>query len=200
PLTATAILMLIERGELRLDQTVNEFFPNFPYEGVTIKQLLTHRSGLPNYIYFVDNIWKDKRKGLTNREVMELLAQHKPARYNVPDARFLYNNSNFMVLAAIIEVVSNQTFTVFMQENIFKPAGMKNTAVYSKADYETIPTDVVGHDKVWRRSVVQNFLDGPVGDKGIYSTVGDLFLFDRALDEGRLVDKALLDSAYTGHN
>jgi len=200
PLTATAVLMLVERGKLRLDQTVNEFFPDFPYDGVTVKQLLTHRSGLPNYVYFVDNIWKDKSKGMTNREVIDLLIQHKPARYNVPDARFLYNNSNFMVLAAIVEVVSGQTFTVFMQENIFKPFGMKNTAVYSKADYETIPTGVIGHDKIWRRSVVQNFLDGPVGDKGIYSTVADLFLFDRAMGEGRVLNKELLDSAYIGHS
>jgi len=200
PLTATAVLMLIERGKLRLDQTVNDFFPEFPYEGVTIKQLLSHRSGLPNYVYFVDGIRKDKRKGMTNKEVIDLLIQHKPGRYNVPDARFLYNNSNFMILAAIVEVVSGQSFTVFMQENIFKPFGMKNTAVYSKADYETIPTGVVGHDKVWRRSVVQNFLDGPVGDKGIYSTVDDLFLFDRALVEGRVIKKELLDSAYVGRS
>lgn len=200
PLTATAVLMLIEDGKLTLDQTVNEFFPNFPYEGITVKQLLTHRSGLPNYIYFIDEIWKDKKKGLTNREVMDLLIQHKPARYNTPDARFLYNNSNYMVLAAIVEVVSGQSFTVFMQERIFRPLGMKNTNVYSKADYEKIPTDVVGHDKVWRRSVVQNFLDGPVGDKGIYSTIDDLFLFDRAMSEGRVLKTKLLDSAYVGYS
>ena len=200
PLTATAVLMLIEDGKLTLEQTVNDFFPEFPYEGVTIKQLLTHRSGLPNYIYFIDEIWKDKRKGLTNREVMDLLSQHKPARYNTPDARFLYNNSNYMVLAAIVEVVSGQSFTVFMQERIFKPLGMKNTNVYSKADYEKIPTNVVGHDKVWRRSVVQNFLDGPVGDKGIYSTLDDLFLFDRAMGEGRVLKTSLLDSAYVGYS
>lgn len=200
PLTATGALILVEQGKLRLHQTVNDFFPEFPYEGVTVEQLLTHRSGLPNYVYFIDDIWKDKRVGLTNREVMELLIERKPNRYNVPDARFLYNNSNYMVLAAIIEVVSGQTFTVFMQENIFKPLGMKNSAVYSKADYEKIPTDVIGHDKVWRRSVVQNFLDGPVGDKGIYSTIEDLYLFDRALSEGRVVKKELLDSAYVGRS
>ena len=200
PLTATAVLMLIEDGKLKLEQTVNDFFPDFPYEGVTIKQLLTHRSGLPNYIYFIDEIWKEKSKGLTNREVMELLSQHKPNRYNTPDARYLYNNSNYMVLAAIIEVVSGQTFTVFMQERIFRPLGMKNTNVYSKADYEKIPTDVVGHDKVWRRSVVQNFLDGPVGDKGIYSTIDDLYLFDRAMNEGRVLKTSLLDSAYVGYS
>lgn len=200
PFTATAILMLVEQGKIDLNQTINEFIPDFPYEGITIQQLLTHRSGLPNYIYFIDSIWKDKTKGLTNKEVIDLLIEKKPARYNTPGSRFLYNNSNYMVLAAIIEVVSKQTFTVFMQENLFRPFGLKNTAVYSKADYEEIPTDVVGHDKVFRRSVVQNFLDGPVGDKGIYSTVGDLFLFDRALSEGRIIGKELLDSAYQGYS
>lgn len=200
PFTATAILMLVEQGKINLSQTVNEFILDFPYEGVTIQQLLTHRSGLPNYIYFIDGIWKDKTKGLTNKEAIDLLIEKKPARYNTPDTRFLYNNSNYMVLAAIIEVVSKQSFTVFMQENLFRPFGLKNTAVYSKADYEEIPTDVVGHDKVFRRSVVQNFLDGPVGDKGIYSTVGDLFLFDRALSEGRIIGKELLDSAYQGYS
>src|SRR5690606_17067717 len=103
PLTATAILMLVEHGKLRLDQTVNDFFPEFPYEGITVKQLLDHRSGLPNYVYFTDAIWKDKRKGMSNKDVIDLLIQHKPGRYNVPDARFLYNNSNYMVLGAIVE-------------------------------------------------------------------------------------------------
>lgn len=200
PLTGTAALLLVQEGKLKLDQQVKEFFPDFPYEGITIRMLLTHRSGLINYVYFTDDIWKDKKKGMTNMDVMKILAEHKPSPYAKPDTRFHYNNSNFMVLAAIIEKVSGQSFTVFMQENIFKPLGMKHTAVYSKADYEKIPTNVVGHDRVWRRSVVQNFHDGPVGDKGIYSTVEDLFLFDRALREERLLSAALQDSAYAPHN
>ena len=80
------------------------------------------------------------------------------------------------------------------------PAGMKNTAVFSKALYDKIPVDVVGHDRTWRYSVVQNFLDGPVGDKGIYSTVRDLYLFDHALRKGKLLSQAWQDSAYTGRN
>lgn len=200
PLTSTGILMLVEQGKLSLNQTVNEFFPEFPYPGVTIKQLLTHRSGLPNYVYFIDGIWKNKRKPISNQQVIELLEKHKPARYNKPGARYLYNNTNFMLLAAIIEAVTGQTFTVYMKENVFKPFGMKNTAVYSTTEYEEVPTGVVGHDRVWRRSVVQNFLDGPVGDKGIYSTVEDLFLFDRAMREGRILKQQTLDSAYHGHS
>jgi CubicO group peptidase (beta-lactamase class C family) len=106
-----------------------------------------------------------------------------------------------MVLAAILEKVSGMKFSQFMKKYVFEPSGMKNTAVYSKAEYDKIPVKVVGHDRgTWRYSVVQNFLDGPVGDKGIYGTVRDLYLFDRALKKGKLVGKALLDSAYTGHN
>jgi len=199
-LTSTGILLLVQEGKLKLDQTIQDFFPDFPYEGITIRLLLSHRSGLINYVYFTDDIWPDKKKGMTNMDVMKILTERKPAPYAKPDTRFHYNNSNFMVLAAIIEKATGQTFTTYMKEHVFNPAGMKHTNVYSKADYEKIPTDVVGHDKIWRRSVAQNFHDGPVGDKGIYSTVEDLFLYDRALREGRLINQSLQDSAYAPQN
>lgn len=200
PLTATAILWLVQEGKLNLEQEVTDFFPDFPWAGITINLLLSHRSGLTNYIYFTDNLWPDKSKGMSNMDAMDLLIKHQPGAYAQPDTRFHYNNTNFMVLAAIIEKVSKQSFTVFMKEKIFDPLGMKHTNVYSTADYEEIPSGVIGHDRVWRRSVVQNFHDGPVGDKGIYSTVGDLFLFDQALREHRLLDKSTQDTAYTARN
>ena len=106
-----------------------------------------------------------------------------------------------MVLGAIVEKVTGMSFTKFMQKNIFEPCDMQNTHVYSKVDYDKIPADVIGHDKTWKRSVVQNFLDGPVGDKGIYSTIQDLYLFDRYMRAGKLLKPATLDSAYaTTHN
>jgi CubicO group peptidase (beta-lactamase class C family) len=204
-MTSTAILQLMERGKLRLDQNVKDFFPNFPYEGVTIKLLLTHRSGLMNYVYFTDDVYRkehrDQRKGISNMDEMNLIAQYKPNRFNVPDKRFLYNNSNFMVLGSIIEKVTGMPYAQYMKENVFNPAGMSHTAVYSKATYDKIPVDVVGHDRgQWRYSVVQNFLDGPVGDKGVYSTVGDLYLFDYALRKGILLKQSTLDSAYVPRN
>ncbi|MFM6975272.1 MAG: serine hydrolase domain-containing protein [Sphingobacteriaceae bacterium] len=200
PFTATAIMQLVERGKLQLDQNVKEFFPDFPYDGITVRLLLTHRSGMMNYVYFTDDIWKQKMKPMSNVDVMNLIAQHKPAPYAQPDRVFHYNNSNYMVLGAIIEKVTGKSYAEYMDENIFKPSGMKHTHVFSTTVYEKIPVDVVGHDRVWRRSVVQNFLDGPVGDKGIYSTVEDLFLFDRALRNGDLLEKSSLDSAYAPHN
>ncbi|MBS7565419.1 serine hydrolase [Mucilaginibacter sp. Bleaf8] len=203
-MTGTAIMQLWEQGKIKLDQDVRDFYPNFPYQGVTIRLLLTHRSGMMNYVYFVDDLYRkqhlDQRKGITNAQVMDLIAQYKPAPFNKPNARFLYNNSNFMVLGAIIEKVSGMPYAQYMKENIFKPAGMMHTDVYSKAVYEKIPVDVVGHDRnSWRYSVAQNFLDGPVGDKGVYSTISDLYLFDQALKSGRLIKASTQDSAYTAH-
>jgi CubicO group peptidase (beta-lactamase class C family) len=204
-MTSTAILQLIERGKLKLTDNVKQFFPDFPYDGVTIKLLLTHRSGMMNYVYFTDDIYRKEhriqKKGLTNAEEMALIAKYKPNRFNKPDVRFLYNNSNFMVLGSIIEKVTGEPYAQYMKENVFIPAGMAHTAVYSKAAYDKIPVDAVGHDRgQWRYSVAQNFLDGPVGDKGIYSTVGDLFLYDRALRAGRLLKQSSMDSAYVPRN
>lgn len=196
PITGTAVLMLIEQGKLKLSDTVDQFFPDFPYKGITIEMLLSHRSGLNNYVYFSDDIWKEKYKGMSNLDVMRLYAEHKPAPYFPPNRQFHYNNTNFMLLATIVEKVSKMPFKTFLQKNIFDVAGMKNSTLYPTTEYKKIPADVVGHDRVWRRSVRQDFLDGTVGDKGVYSTIEDLFLFDRALRDGLLLEKSTLDSAY----
>ena len=202
--TGVAIMQLIEAGKLKLSDDVKKFFPNFPYDGITVKLLLSHRSGMMNYVYFIDDIWrKEKRnmkKGVSNQEVMQVIADVKPNRYTKPDDRFHYNNSNYMVLGAIIEKVTAKPYAEYMMEHIFKPAGMKNTHVYSTTVYPKIPVDVVGHDRTWRYSVAQNFLDGPVGDKGIYSTLHDLVLYDKYLKDERLLTQKSLDSAYVGRN
>lgn len=203
--TGVAIMQLVEAGKLKLTDNVKKFYPNFPYEGITVKLLLSHRSGMMNYVYFIDDIWrkekKNMKKGVSNQEVMNIIAERKPNPYTKPDNRFHYNNSNFMVLGAIIEKVTGKTYAEYVMEHIFKPAGMKNTHVYSTTVYPKIPVDVVGHDRnSFKYSVVQNFLDGPVGDKGIYSTIHDLLLYDKYLKNGRLLSQKSLDSAYTGHN
>lgn len=203
--TGVAIMQLVEAGKLKLTDDVKKFYPNFPYNGITIELLLSHRSGMMNYVYFIDDIWrKEKRnmkKGVSNQEVMEIIADKKPNPYTKPNNRFHYNNSNFMVLGAIVEKITGKRFSQYMMEHVFKPAGMKHTHVYSTTEYEKIPVDVVGHDRnSFRYSVVQNFLDGPVGDKGIYSTLHDLVLYDKYLKNGRLLTQKSLDSAYKGRN
>jgi CubicO group peptidase (beta-lactamase class C family) len=202
--TGVAIMQLVEAGKLKLTDDVKKFFPNFPYDGINIQLLLSHRSGMMNYVYFIDDIWrkekKNQKKGVSNQEVMDVIAEKKPNPYTKPNKVFHYNNSNFMVLGAIIEKVTGKTYAEYVMENIFKPAGMKNTHVYSTTVYPKIPVDVVGHDRTWRYSVVQNFLDGPVGDKGIYSTLHDLLLYDKYLKNGRLLSQKSLDSAYKARN
>lgn len=196
PMTAVAILQLMEAGKLKLNQTVDHFFPEFPYKGITIQMLLSHRSGLNNYVYFTDDIWKEKYKGMTNMDVIKLYEQYKPAPYFPPGRQYHYNNTNFMLLGAIVQKVSRQAFEVYMKQHVFDPVGMKHTAIYSTAKYQKIPVDVVGHDRIWRRSVRQDFLDGVTGDKGVYSTVEDLYLFDQALRDNLLLKRSSLDSAY----
>jgi CubicO group peptidase (beta-lactamase class C family) len=202
--TGVAIMQLVETGKLKLTDDVKKFYPDFPYDGITIDLLLSHRSGMMNYVYFIDDIWRkekrDMKKGVSNQEAMQVIIDRKPNPYTKPNNRFHYNNSNFMVLGAIIEKVTGQRYSQYMAEHVFKPAGMKNTHVYSKSEYEKIPVDVVGHDRTWRYSVAQNFLDGPVGDKGIYSTLHDLVLYDKYLRNGRLLTDKSLDSAYKGRN
>lgn len=202
--TGVAVMQLVEAGKINLKDDVKKFYPDFPYDGITVELLLSHRSGMMNYVYFIDDIWrKEKRnmkKGVSNQDVMKVIAEKKPNPYTKPDRLFHYNNSNFMVLGAIVEKVTGKRFSQYMMENVFKPAGMKNTHVYSTTEYEKIPVDVVGHDRTWRYSVAQNFLDGPVGDKGIYSTLHDLVLFDKYLKNGRLLTQKSLDSAYKGRN
>lgn len=200
PITALAVLKLMEEGKLSLDQKIEDFFPKFPNKDITIKHLLTHTSGLGNYIYFTDLEWKDKSKGMSNKDVLEMFYNLKPAPYGKPGGRFFYNNTNYMLLASIVEEVSGMPFSEYMSKKILKPLGMRNTHLYSTVEHEKIPVDVIGHDKIWRRSVVQNFQDGTLGDKGVYSTLEDLYLMDRNLRNNRLLSQETLDSAYVGRS
>src|SRR5690606_29503743 len=127
------------QGKIKLSQTVEEFYPEFPYKGITIEMLLSHRSGLNNYVYFTDGIWKEKYRGMTNKDVIRLYAEHKPAPYFPANRQFHYNNTNYMLLAAIVEKVTGQDFDIYMKQHVFEPSGMKNTAIYSTAKYEKIP-------------------------------------------------------------
>lgn len=116
--TGVAVLQLVEKGKIKLSDDVKKFFPTFPYDGITVKLLLSHRSGMMNYVYFTDGIWKDKKKPMSNMDVMAMIAEHKPPRYAAPDTRFHYNNSNFMVLGAIIEKVTGKKYADYMMENV----------------------------------------------------------------------------------
>ncbi|NOG98504.1 MAG: beta-lactamase family protein [Ignavibacteriae bacterium] len=196
PLTAYAIMLLEHRGLITYEDSLRKFFPDFPYDNITVRNLLTHRSGLPNYMYLADDYWRDKRNiTITNNDVIDLFIEYEPLQYYKPNRRYNYNNSNYCLLASIIEEVSNQPFEDFMKDEIFDTLKMNNTFVYRKGE-QTIKDHQVRGYKTRRRSAYDSYLNGVVGDKGIYSTVEDLFKFDQALYLGKLVPAEKMKEAY----
>ncbi|MEO6455826.1 MAG: serine hydrolase domain-containing protein, partial [Ginsengibacter sp.] len=194
--TAMAILKLAELGKLKLDDDLILYFPAFPYAGVTIKMLLNHRSGLPNYIYFLQELGWDVTKVSTNQDVLDYLIKFKPPITHLPGTRFNYCNTNYALLALLIEKVSGKPFPEFMQYAFFKPLKMNDTYVFTMADSaKAMPS----YDWRWRPEVF-NFLDGEYGDKNIYSTPRDLLKWDQALYSTQLFDKQTLEEAFTPYS
>ncbi len=194
--TAVAIMMLHEQGKLEYSDTVQRFIPEFPYKNITIKQLLAHRSGLPNYMYFSPKYWKKKKEYMSNEDVLTQMIKFQPRPEFTPDRRYKYSNTGYAMLALIVERISGQPFHTFMEQNVFQPIGMTSTFVYDPANSKTTEYETNGYNKNRRKSYV-DFLDGVTGDKGIYSTVEDMFLWDQALYTEKIVKQSTLDEAFT---
>lgn len=195
--TAMAIMMLKEQGKLTYDDSVQQYVPDFPYKGITIRQLLTHRSGLPNYTYFSDELWPDRKVPITNEDVLKLMAVHQPRIYYKPDTHFDYSNTGYSLLAAIVDKASGMPFAEFMQEHIFGPLEMKNTFTFSKNMAVLTESMATGYTS-GRRKRTPDYLDTVLGDKGMYSTVEDLYKWDQALYTQKLVKRETLEEAFTG--
>ncbi|HVA99610.1 MAG TPA: serine hydrolase domain-containing protein [Bacteroidia bacterium] len=193
--TAVAIMMLKERGKLDYSDTIQKFFPDFPYKGITIKMLLTHRSGLPNYMYFCDAYCKSRTEYISNMDVIHIMEQYKPEKYFKPNHRYQYSNTGYCMLAAIVEQVSGMPFADFMKKNVFEPLHMNNTMVFNLPNDTLIPNETTGYDRNGRKSGF-DYLDGVVGDKGIYSDLGDLFKWDQALYTNKLLKQSTLEEAF----
>lgn len=202
--TAMAIMILHSDGKIpHYDVDIRTFIPEWPYEDVTIRQLLNHRSGLSRYESLAHEEWKDKTIPLTNDKMIELFMQQQPSPYFMPDRGFHYCNTNYALLASVVERASGMFFEDFLKKRIFEPLGMKDSFVYNMR-FDTvvsayIPFGVPGHDLRGRRYIhVRNdYLNGVLGDKGMFSTVDDLYRFDKALNYGLLVHDTILREAFT---
>lgn len=195
PFTALAVLQLAEDNKLSLEDSVQKFFPKFPYRGVTVKSLLSHRSGLPNYMYtFPDSVSRGQ-KYPSNQTVMNWFEELKPVANNRPERGFSYNNSNYLVLGAIIEKVSKLTFEEYMKRNLFEPLEMHNTFLATSTDSTFLKRKTVGHQ--YGRALPKDYYDDIMGDKGIYSTTADLYKFYKGLAGGCIIEKKLMKEAYT---
>jgi CubicO group peptidase (beta-lactamase class C family) len=191
--TSIAILRLTQENKLSLNDTLNKFFPNFPYPGITIKMLLNHRSGLPNYLYFISNSKWDKKKYASNEDMLNIMYTNKPAKAFSPDKRFSYCNTNYVLLAMIIEKVTGIKYPDYMQQKYFGPLLMKHTYVLTLKDTSTATPSFTHNGTYWDFDC----LDATYGDKNIYTTPRDLLKWDQALYTDQLISKPLMDSAFT---
>jgi CubicO group peptidase (beta-lactamase class C family) len=192
--TAMAVLKLVENGQVNLDDDFLKYFPAFNYPGITIRNLLSHRSGLPNYLYFMKELGWDEKLAIKNQDVFNYLVNRKSALTEIapPNTHFTYCNTNFALLALLIEKVSGLTYPAFLQQTFFAPLQMNNSFVFTIADSgrATPNYDWRGH------AISDNYLDYVYGDKNIYSTPGDLLIWDRALSSGLLFKPETLEAAY----
>ncbi len=195
PFTTYAIMLLKQKGELSYEDSVQHYFPDFPYKGITIKLLMIHKSGLPEYFYFADKLWEDRTKPISNNDVIDLMIKEHPKRYYLPDKKYNYINTNFCILAAIVEKITGDTFEEFMTEEVFNPLGMKNTFIYNKLHPHKYENTAIGYTRR-RRKAENSYLNGVVGDKGVYTTVEDMLKFDQALYDGNPVRKEILEEAF----
>lgn len=196
-LTAAVVLKLIDRNKLQLDQKVNTLLPEFPYEDITVRMLLNHRSGLPNYAYVLDDraIWD--RSMLTNKDVLELFAQHKFGLYFKPDKKFGYCNTNYAMLALIIEKITHMRYHDAMKKILFDPLGMKNTYVFDyQKDRTTASRSYKGNNVLYG----YDFLDDVYGDKNIYSTPRDMLKFDLATYSKNFLNPELYKEVFQGYS
>lgn len=196
PITALAVLILKQDGKLGIDDSVRKYIPELPYPGITIRHLLTHRSGLPNYMYFAEQDWANKDIPLTNRDMIDLMVKNQYKPYYLPNKRYNYCNTNFALLAYIVEQVSGMKFEDFVQKRIFDPCQMVNSSIYNKNTSPINTNPVVGYPSS-RYEAENTFLNGVVGDKGVYCSAYDLLMLDKALYTDKLVTEATRREAFT---
>lgn len=208
--TAAAVLLCRERGLLSLDDGLSIYFPDIPYDGITIRQMLTHTSGLPEQNELLYKYW-DSDKPATNKDMIELLIKQKPPAAFKPGEGFKYCNTNYSLLASIVEKVSGQKFQDFMAANIFGPAGMKQTRILNLENgYITIPNltsnYIFDHEKQrfsppeeipqWKKAIP---IGGLVGAGNVYSTTTDLLKWQESLKTERILSRKILGEMESPH-
>ena len=192
--TGAAILYLNQHKKLDIDKPVQYYIKNFPYPAVTLRMCLCHRSGLPDYTKWVPNYNHDMKTPIDNDQMLALMAEHHPAVEFKANTRFTYCNTNFAVLAKVIEVVSDMSFSEFMTQYIFHPLGMYHTFIYDPK--KPLPeAAAISYRYNWVREP-DMFADGVYGDKGIYSTPEDMYRWDQSFYKSILLSNETIELAY----
>lgn len=221
--TAVSVLQLCAQGKISLDDTITKYFPNLPYQGVSIRNLLTHTTGIPEYFKFKYTVYGSVAF-VDNELLLRVLEKQKYAKTFQTGTKFEYVNTNYAILAALVAKVSGMPFEEYVHEHLFKPAGMENTCFFTEivgidakhgrkyanvdpkaedVSVQPLPWGVTiarGHRKV---AVTAKFdrLNGVLGDKGVYSNAEDMLRWANALFmDYKILPKEWVDSASTREN
>jgi len=202
---ATVIMQLKEKGLLQYDDLVEKYI-DIPYKGITIRNLLTHTSGLPDYQEIMDKNW-DKHKVANNNDIIEYLNKYQPPRLFAPGEKYTYSNTGYVILASIAEKVSGRDFIEYCNSEIFKKIGMNHTAIRTLEEKAAVKNFAIGHmfDKEksdfiradsFPSSNYTIWLGNRKGPGRISSTAQDLLIWDNAIRNYQLVSKESMQEAY----
>jgi len=198
--TAVAVLQLYEQGKLDIDQELQHWWPNFPHGGITPRMLLCHRGGLSNYMYDLDALYRDRNTYIDNQKVLEEIIRNKFQPFFPPNRRYDYSNTGYVLLACLVEEVSGQRFQKYMAANIFKPAGMKDSFVFDSNKEKQLDKTLQGHSGYFNPITKVYYFNGVAGDKGVYSSVEDLYRWEQALFHHTLLKPETMMRALQPHN
>ena len=198
--TAAAVMLARREGLLELDDEITKYFPEIPYPDVTIRHLLTHTSGIPDYFDDADwfiKIWKEEKRVPCNDEILSFLRETKAKPYFAPGEGLHYSNTGYNLLALLVERLSGVPYEEFLQKNIFEPAGMSSTRCchirrdgvpfenYAQATVYDDGKCVADIDSAEYGDVAA--FDGLNGDDYVYTNIFDMLRWDRALRAGKVL-------------
>ena len=198
--TAMCIMMLKEQNKLNYDDDLHKYLPELDYEGVTIRHLLWHTSGMPDYIDFMSRFYSDD-EWYVNDVVIKKMAKHHPEKEFEPGERYEYSNTGYLLLGSIVERVSGVSFKEFLHQNIFDNIGMSSSIFpFGKNEFKEMADRVRGYKKTKDGGYVDDdYTDydyDVCGDGGVFSNVVDLFKWNEALYTEKLVKQETIQEAY----
>lgn len=207
--TAMGIMILKEQDKLSYDDKLVKYFPKLPYPDVTIRHMLNHTSGMPDYLRTVVNDWTEQRTPDNNDIISMMEKRNYPMRFSA-GKKHEYCNTGYMLLASIIEKISRMSYADFLDKNIFQKTGMTRTMVYMPYVSKSVPENLAKpytYDYGSGKTVLtENYepyhaqvtgLDGTLGDGGIHSCSSDMVKWDEALKTEKLVKKVTIEEAFT---
>lgn len=209
--TALAILLLADEGALALSDSIQKFIPDFPYHGITIQHLITHTSGLPEYMNVMDRVW-DKSKFATNYDIIEVMKKEKTPVEFMPGEKFSYSNFGYATLALMVEKISGKSFADFLRTKFFIPLGMTHTFVRNiievksgnlkNAAFSYIYSEEL--NKYLRFDTIKGkeaaiYLSQVTGDGGVYTCSKDLQKWELELLNPKVIKPAVIKEAFANH-